>query len=226
MSDNLMMIGSYAFSDCSSLANMMIPDSVASISFRAFYGCTSLTNVVFEGDAPLVYSLAFGRVSTNCTVYVNIGSSGWGVRIPGKWQGMYIKYLDIGDFSEVLGGEWEKGIEGVADVKGYGDETAEVGVSVKFTAEDSSLVWIETEVTNSCRVAFRWKASCEPLVKGSPYDYLSFEVDGEEKWFICGETGWEEKSVELLGDGIHRLRWCFQRDDEGEGGENSAWLAD
>ena len=40
-------IGSYAFSGCTSLTSVTIPDSVTSISDYAFYGCTSLTSVTF-----------------------------------------------------------------------------------------------------------------------------------------------------------------------------------
>ena len=73
---------------------------------------------------------------------------------------------------------------------------------------------------------FSWKSSCEDLFKGSPYDYLSFEVDGKQQGFICGESDWSEVSFDVVGDGVHHLRWKFQRDEEGEGGNNCAWLAD
>ena len=220
-------IGSYAFYNCTSLTSVTIPNSVTSIGEWAFSRCSSLVSITFEGDAPLIVDgdSAFKVVSADCTVYVKLGSAGWGVQIPGKWQGMNIEYSVIG-YRDVLQGEWTDGFIGVAEVKGYGDKITESGFSVRFTAEETSLIWIEKYVTNTCRVKFKWKTSCEPLFKGDPYDYLSFEVDGEEKGIICGETGWKEKSVEVFGDGIHRLRWCFQRDDEGEGGENSAWLAD
>jgi hypothetical protein len=42
----------WAFSDCTSLASVTIPDSVTSIGDMAFYGCTSLTRVTFEGTIP------------------------------------------------------------------------------------------------------------------------------------------------------------------------------
>jgi uncharacterized repeat protein (TIGR02543 family) len=128
--------------------------------------------------------------------------------------------------SQLFGGEWISGASGTASANGYDDSTIGSGASVKFDAEPDSSVWIEREVTNSCKVSFRWKSSCEDLFKGSPYDYLSFEIDGELKGFICGESDWDETSFDVVGEGVHRLRWTFRRDDEGDGGANCAWLAD
>ena len=120
---------------------------------------------------------------------------------------------------------WEVGTNGVASAKGYDDTTAVGGKSVTFTAVDEASAWVETIVTNACRVSFDWKCSCEPLVKGRPYDYLAFAVDGDRTGFICGETGWTNATVHVTGDGEHRLRWTFTRDDEGSSGDDCAWLA-
>ena len=126
---------------------------------------------------------------------------------------------------EVLGGTWVTGTNGMASAKGCDDATAAGGKSVKFSAADDSVVWIETVFTNACRVSFDWKCSCEALVKGRPYDYMAFSVDGAQRDFICGETGWTSVTNYVTGDGEHLLRWMFQRDDDGSSGEDCAWLA-
>ena len=126
---------------------------------------------------------------------------------------------------EVLGGTWVTGTNGTASAKGYDDATAAGGKSVKFSAADDSVVWIETVFTNACRVSFDWKCSCEALVKGRPYDYMAFSVDGEQRDFICGETDWTNVTVLVTGAGEHHLRWTFQRDEEGSSGKDCAWLA-
>ena len=43
--------------------------------------------------APIVWEHAFDDVIPSCTVYVPRGSTGWGVTIPGTWNGLKIKYV-------------------------------------------------------------------------------------------------------------------------------------
>ena len=120
---------------------------------------------------------------------------------------------------------WTVGTNGVASVKGYDDATATGGKSVKFTAADNASVWIEGVVSNTCRVSFDWKCSCEPFVKGRPYDYMAFWVDGVQQDFICGETGWTNMTFYVIGEGVHHLRWTYQKDERDSAGEDCAWLA-
>ena len=57
-----------------------------------FFGCSSLESITFEGDAPKLWQEVFRGVSPNCTVFVRKGTKGWGVEIPGKWNGMKIAF--------------------------------------------------------------------------------------------------------------------------------------
>lgn len=86
-------IGDWAFSECFELTGVTIPAGVTSIGDRAFYNCNSLSNIVFTGNAPIVGIDAFSSVTSGCTVYVPRGSTGWGVEIPGTWNGLNIQYL-------------------------------------------------------------------------------------------------------------------------------------
>ena len=47
---DLSKIGMYAFSGCSSLESILIPDSISFVDISAFRGCTALTDVVFYGN--------------------------------------------------------------------------------------------------------------------------------------------------------------------------------
>ncbi|HCH73991.1 MAG TPA: hypothetical protein DEV87_02275, partial [Clostridiales bacterium] len=53
-------IGSWAFSSCTSLTSISIPDSVTSIGNRAFSGCTSLTSVTIGKGVTSIGEDAFG----------------------------------------------------------------------------------------------------------------------------------------------------------------------
>ena len=92
-----------AFGLCTSLEEIVIPSSVTNIQGGVFGGCESLTNVTFEGNAPIteevfgIFSASYNvgnSANEDCTVYVHDGSSGWGVDIPGEWQGVTIKYIE------------------------------------------------------------------------------------------------------------------------------------
>lgn len=96
--------GSYAsrgvFRFCLSLKEIVFPASVRNIGERIFRACSSLKKVVFYGNAPSSsnpfagsdsgYSVSDGQVD----VYVQMGSTGWGVDIPGTWNRQNIRYLD------------------------------------------------------------------------------------------------------------------------------------
>ena len=87
-------IGDSAFYGCTGITGVTIPASVASIGKSAFSGCKGLTSIVFYGHAPTMGEKTFASVKSSCTVYVKRDSSGWGVAIPGTWNGMKIAYLE------------------------------------------------------------------------------------------------------------------------------------
>ena len=86
----------YAFKN-SLLDRINIPNGVTSIGAYAFDSCASLSRIVFEGNAPTVGNYAFYHTASNCTAYVKRDSTGWGVDIPGTWNGIKIAYLEEDD---------------------------------------------------------------------------------------------------------------------------------
>jgi len=58
--DSVTSIGEHAFYHCSSLTSVTIPDSVTSIGYGVFYGCSSLTNVTIPKSVTKIEKMAFG----------------------------------------------------------------------------------------------------------------------------------------------------------------------
>ena len=93
--NSVISIGDEAFGSCTHITSITIPGSVTSIGDGVFTKCDSLEIIVFEGNAPNNVGLgAFYNCHNDCTAYVKKNSTGWGVDIPGKWQGINIAYLE------------------------------------------------------------------------------------------------------------------------------------
>jgi hypothetical protein len=70
----------------------MIPDSVTSIGAYAFYKCSGLSSVTFLGNAPAVEFYTFYGVNSSCVASVSPKSTGWGVGVGEKWNGLTLQY--------------------------------------------------------------------------------------------------------------------------------------
>ena len=70
---NVTGIGSYAFSHCSSLTSVTIPDSVTSIGGSAFSGCSSLTSVTIPNSVTSIGDFAFDGCSSLTSVNIPDG---------------------------------------------------------------------------------------------------------------------------------------------------------
>ena len=82
-------IGSSAFSGCTSLTSLTIPDSVTSIGKYAFRGCTSLTSVTIPNSVTSIGDYAF----ENCTNLTKVNYSG----TVSQW-----KTIKIGSYNDKL----------------------------------------------------------------------------------------------------------------------------
>ena len=97
--DNVTTIRYGAFSDCGSLEIVKLGSGVEEIEYGAFSVCGSLSRIYFDGNAPsTVESSAFPTRSL--IIYVNTDSSGWGVDIPGTWNGKPIRYMPMETLSD------------------------------------------------------------------------------------------------------------------------------
>ena len=74
-------IGESAFSGCTNLIDITIPNSVTSIGTSAFGGCKSLTSITIPDSVKSISAAAFAGCSslTNITIPDGVTSIGWGV---------------------------------------------------------------------------------------------------------------------------------------------------
>ena len=68
--DSVTGIGGYAFKNCSSLTSVTIPDSVTSIGWEAFSGCSGLTSVKIPDSVTDIWNYAFRNCSGLASVTI------------------------------------------------------------------------------------------------------------------------------------------------------------
>ncbi len=68
--DSVTSIESRAFENCTSLASVTIPDSVTSIGYRAFYECTSLTSIAIPDSVTSIGKYTFYNCSSLTSVHI------------------------------------------------------------------------------------------------------------------------------------------------------------
>ena len=89
---NVTSIGMWTFYNCRGLTSITIPDRVASIGIYAFNSCYGLTNITFMGNAPTAGNKAFNSINSSCVASVSPKSTGWGVGVGEKWNGLTLQY--------------------------------------------------------------------------------------------------------------------------------------
>lgn len=63
-------IENYAFNNCTSLSNIILPNSIIKIGFAAFGGCKSLTNITIPNSVTTIGSQAFARCESLTSVVI------------------------------------------------------------------------------------------------------------------------------------------------------------
>jgi hypothetical protein len=111
------------------------------------------------------------------------------------------------------------------------DPTAEAGYSSAQSGVigKESETWLETTVSGTGELSFRWKVDCEKDDGGEvTWDRLRVFVNGVETARIDGKTSWQRLALPVSG-GKTTIRWSFYRDDYDESNadcQNKAWVDD
>ncbi len=89
---------------------------------------------------------------------------------------------------------------------------------------DSESSVVEMTVLGAGEISFWWKSSSE-ISRNRKYDYVSFLIDNEEASWLGGEKDWTNETFSVVGDGLHSLKWVYQKNDNGlTQGEDCAWI--
>jgi len=71
--DSITSIGNYAFHGCSSLSKLIIPNGVTTIGDHTLFGCTALTSIMLPDSITSIGSCAFQNCSSLTSIYVPDG---------------------------------------------------------------------------------------------------------------------------------------------------------
>ena len=96
-------IGNYAFSVCTSVTSITIPEGVTSIGERAFYDCYSLTSITLGDGVKNIYSYAFTGCSSLTKVIVPDISAWCAISFIGSYSNplVYAKHIFSDDGTEI-----------------------------------------------------------------------------------------------------------------------------
>jgi hypothetical protein len=124
----------------------------------------------------------------------------------------YNTALDCNELTFTTGGDanWYE----QTSVKKVGESAMRSG-----SITDSQETWLQTTVTGAGMVEFWWKVSSE-----SGYDLLEVLVDGDENARISGTDDWARKSVVVVGEGEHAVKWIYSKDSSESDGTDCGWL--
>ena len=170
-------IGGSAFSGCSSLTSVTIPNSVTSIGERAFSGCSSLTSVTIGNSVTSIGNYAFSFCSglTSVTIPNSVTSIGWNafaycssltsVTIPnsvtsiGKWafeNCSSLKNVIIGSSVKVLEKAAFVNCSSIETITCYSQRPPTVKEDALYGLDYSTIVYVPADYLNNYVIHDTW----------------------------------------------------------------------
>ena len=226
---NVTSIANYGFAGNTNLVSVTIPGGVTNIGNYAFAHCSDLTNITFVGNAPSVGSNAFQGDSA-CAVYVIRGSSGWGVAIPGTWNGMRIEYSDSASGDDTSANDDRANaitLSGASGSRSFStdDATVEDDEPIVLSCESAlSSVWFKWTAPASGKVTFSTAGSDFDTVLGvyrcDTLAAVAFNDDTDDIASHCTFIAVEGQTYYVVvagynDSGMAVLSWDCNEDDGG-----------
>lgn len=103
--EEVVSIAKWAFYGCAEMTELVVPPTVSEIGIAAFAICRKLTSITFEGNAPASLGGTNASIPSACVVWVQPGTTGWDVEIPGTWKSREIHYVPCEEHVEEGGKE-------------------------------------------------------------------------------------------------------------------------
>lgn len=198
------------FAGCNGIVDVTMPGGLAERMAEMFPDSyASITNVVLTGEVAQIPAAAF----SGCGALESVTLAENGATL-------------------ALGGD-----------EGWRFDENGVLRSGKITDNESSSM--SMTVQGEGRLTYRWKASSEYYEDQSLgiyriYDYGYLAIDDDPKGFldenymtngiaIGGHTSWQDIELDISGEGAHKIRWAFVKDEYDDSetiGEDCIWVDD
>ena len=140
--DSVTSIEDYAFSNCTSLTEITIPDSVTSIGERAFYYCTGLAKITIPDSVTSIGEQAFSRCTSLTEITIPDSVTSIGECVFSGCTGL--TEITISDSVKYIGEEAFKDCTNLKSITFLGSKTgikegafSNCDADIKFTTEDT-----------------------------------------------------------------------------------------
>ena len=155
-------IADYAFSGCTRMSSIVIPDSVTSIGNGAFYECSSLTSVAIPDSVTSIGYGAFEYCSSLTSVVIgdSVTSIGYGA------------FYNCSSLTSVVIGDSVTSIGSYA----FGDCSSLTSVYYKGTESEWSAISIGSDVFYNTNATRYYYSETEPISAGRYWHYVDGKV--------------------------------------------------
>ena len=159
--DSVTSIGAFAFRGCSGLTGVTIPDSVTSIWASAFSGCSGLTSVTIPAGVTSIGYGAFSRCSGLTDVTIPDSVTSIGDRAFFGCSGL--TSVTIPDSVTSIGGGAFEGCSGLTSVT-IPDSVTSIGIGA---FEECSDALFDTNTISGVKLVDGWAVGCSDSLSGS-----------------------------------------------------------